>query len=214
MSDTFGRRLRLERERRKISLISIADTTKINFTLLDALERDDLSRWPSGIFRRSFFKAYADAVGLEVGPLLREFAAAFPDPHEARTEHLRLDPPRQYGHSALRLTLDERWSPFAGAMRLVRQGRRWMAAAWDVGVVTAVATSAFVMFEVFWLPLALACLLYYVGGILAVGNTLGVFLFAPEPSQDNDPRPVPSPQRNDQEAVASRRDPLRLVRRA
>jgi hypothetical protein len=53
----FGRRLRMERERRRITLASIAENTKIGLSLLKGLERDDLSRWPSGIFRRSFVHA-------------------------------------------------------------------------------------------------------------------------------------------------------------
>src|SRR5262245_16886137 len=49
---SLGQRLRAERERRRITLQSIAANTKINVALLQGLERDDASRWPSGIFRR------------------------------------------------------------------------------------------------------------------------------------------------------------------
>ena len=61
----FGARLRNERERRRITLSSIAANTKINVSLLQGLEGGDVSRWPSGIFRRSFIRAYANAVGLQ-----------------------------------------------------------------------------------------------------------------------------------------------------
>ena len=57
MSDSFGARLRQERERRQIPLKSIAEGTKIGISLLEGLERDDVSRWPSGIFRKSFVRA-------------------------------------------------------------------------------------------------------------------------------------------------------------
>src|SRR6059036_1963054 len=80
----FGRRLRMERERRTITLASISDNTKISQSLLEALERDDVSRWPSGIFRRSFLRAYAEAVGLDPESTLREFLECFPDPAEHR----------------------------------------------------------------------------------------------------------------------------------
>ena len=63
----FGPRLRHERERREISLKSIADNTKISRSLLEALERDDVSRWPTGIFRRAFVRSYAEAIGLNGG---------------------------------------------------------------------------------------------------------------------------------------------------
>src|SRR6476620_1252902 len=80
----FGPRLRLERERRQISLTSIAENTKISRSLLEALERDDVSRWPTGIFRRSFLRAYAQAIGLDADEIVKEFAERFPDPSDRR----------------------------------------------------------------------------------------------------------------------------------
>ena len=56
----FGRRLRDQRERHGVALESIAATTKINASLFAALERGDLSAWPSGIFRRAFVRAVRD----------------------------------------------------------------------------------------------------------------------------------------------------------
>jgi len=79
-ASTFGPRLRQERERRHISLKSIAENTKISRSLLEALERDDVSRWPAGIFRRSFVRSYATAIGLDPEDILREFNERFPDP--------------------------------------------------------------------------------------------------------------------------------------
>jgi cytoskeletal protein RodZ len=78
----FGPRLRHERERRQITLQAIADDTKISRSLLEALERDDVSRWPSGIFRRAFVRSYAEAIGLNADEIVREFAERFPDPNE------------------------------------------------------------------------------------------------------------------------------------
>jgi hypothetical protein len=80
--DSFGGRLRYERERRQIALKSIAESTKIGITLLEGLERDDVSRWPSGIFRKSFIRSYAVAVGLDPEPIVREFVERHPDPLE------------------------------------------------------------------------------------------------------------------------------------
>ena len=77
---TFGPRLRQERERRQISLDSIAANTKISQSLLEGLERDDVSKWPSGIFRRSFVRSYAQAIGLDAEEIVKEFAERFPDP--------------------------------------------------------------------------------------------------------------------------------------
>jgi cytoskeletal protein RodZ len=83
---TFGPRLRQERERRHISLTSIAENTKISRALLEALERDDVSRWPTGIFRRSFVRSYAQAIGLDPDEVVREFLERFPDPSAANAE--------------------------------------------------------------------------------------------------------------------------------
>lgn len=83
MAESFGARLRHERERRQIALRSIAEQTKIGVPLLEGLERDDASRWPSGIFRKSFIRAYADAIGLDPEPVVREFMERYPDPLES-----------------------------------------------------------------------------------------------------------------------------------
>jgi len=80
MDSTFGTKLRLQREEQQIPLATIAEQTKIKLSLLEGLERDDVSRWPTGIFRRSYFRAYAKAIGLEGDRMLREFQALYPDP--------------------------------------------------------------------------------------------------------------------------------------
>jgi len=82
--DSLGSRLRYERERRQISLKSIAESTKIGMTLLEGLERDDVSRWPSGIFRKSFIRSYAEAIGLRPDSVVREFVERYPDPLETQ----------------------------------------------------------------------------------------------------------------------------------
>ena len=84
MRTAFGARLRYERERRQIALKSIAEGTKISIGLLEGLERDDVSRWPSGIFRKSFVRSYAEAIGIDPEPVVREFVERYPDPLEGR----------------------------------------------------------------------------------------------------------------------------------
>jgi len=80
MNESFGTRLRLQREEQQIPLATIAEQTKIKLSLLEGLERDDVSRWPTGIFRRSYFRAYASAIGLEPEQMIGEFQALYPDP--------------------------------------------------------------------------------------------------------------------------------------
>jgi cytoskeletal protein RodZ len=80
MPESFGARLRQRREESGIDLIAIAEQTKIKLTLLDALERDDVSLWPSGIFRRAYIRTYAQFIGLDPDLVVREFLELYPDP--------------------------------------------------------------------------------------------------------------------------------------
>ena len=82
MPESFGARLRQRRERQHVALAAIAEQTKIKVSLLEGLERDDVSQWPAGIFRRAFIRGYARAVGLEPDVVVREFLQIHPDPLE------------------------------------------------------------------------------------------------------------------------------------
>src|SRR5688500_2607777 len=82
MDLSFGARLRSQRERRQVPLTLIAERTKIKVSLLEGLERDDVSGWPRGIFRRSFIRAYAEAIGLPADDVVREFRERHPEPGE------------------------------------------------------------------------------------------------------------------------------------
>lgn len=79
----FGARLRQARERKGLTLGQIAKVTKIAPATLEALERNDVSRLPGGIFTRSFVRTYASQVGLDPDRTLREFLEQFEDEVEA-----------------------------------------------------------------------------------------------------------------------------------
>ena len=83
MPESFGARLRQQREARQIDLVAISEQTKIKLALLEALENDDVSHWPSGIFRRAYIRAYAQFIGLDPDAMLREFLEVHPDPGDA-----------------------------------------------------------------------------------------------------------------------------------
>ncbi len=179
---SFGARLRAERERRQVSIATIADKTKILGALLEGLENDDVSRWPSGFYRRAFFRAYAAAIGLDNEATLREFAQRFPDADEHHaTPPVLVDsvPPKAPpgNQPLLRLTLaDSR--PFFTGGRVIRAFRpRLRAVALDAFVLSAVGLILFVMLGVAWAPLSGAVAAYYFGSILILGNTPGVCLF-------------------------------------
>jgi transcriptional regulator with XRE-family HTH domain len=119
---SFGRRLRSSRERLGISLEAIAASTKISRSLLADLERDDVSKWPGGIYRRAFVREYAAAIGLPAEAVVAEFNQLFPEegtPPDTRT--LRAEPPK------LRLTIAE-----DGKQALNGAGRRVLVATVEV----------------------------------------------------------------------------------
>ena len=76
MSD-LGERLKQARLHRGVSLRDIATATKISVVALEALERNDYSRLPGGIFSRAFVRAYALAVGVEPEEAVNEFLVDF-----------------------------------------------------------------------------------------------------------------------------------------
>src|SRR5436190_7107787 len=80
MHSTFGARLRAQREKHDISLAEISRQTKIKASLLESLERDDLTWWPRGIFGRAYLRSYAKAIGVAPEPLIPEFLELHPDP--------------------------------------------------------------------------------------------------------------------------------------
>ncbi len=92
MNESFGARLRHRREEQGIALATIAEQTKIKMSLLDGLERDDVSHWPSGIFRRAFVRAYAHAIGLDPDVVVREFLDVHSDPADRVATEPSLEP--------------------------------------------------------------------------------------------------------------------------
>jgi cytoskeletal protein RodZ len=74
----FGSTLRAARERRGVSLRQIAAQTKISVGVLEALERNDISKLPGGIFSRAFVRSYATEIGLDPEEVIEDFIAQFP----------------------------------------------------------------------------------------------------------------------------------------
>ncbi len=62
---SLGEELKQAREERGIKLREIADATHIGLRFLQAIEADDYSILPGGIFNRSFVRSYARYVGLD-----------------------------------------------------------------------------------------------------------------------------------------------------
>jgi hypothetical protein len=75
--ETFVTRLRRHRQRNQISLEEIAAATCIKVDLLEALEQNDLSGWPHGLYARAWIRAYATVVGLEPNDTVDDFCRLF-----------------------------------------------------------------------------------------------------------------------------------------
>lgn len=112
---SFGQRLRLARERLGIPIETIAESTKIKRSLFADLERGDLSKWPSGIYRRAFVREYAAMIGLPPDEVVSEFVDLFPeDGAPAVAGDVQ---PRRRGELRLTLASDPTQEVFGAARR-------------------------------------------------------------------------------------------------
>ena len=148
--------LKTARERKGITLDEIAERTKIPASLFAELERNDLRRWPQGLFRRSFFRDYARLIGVPVTEACAEFVRLFLDeepagpatPVEASTGPLR-PPLLEAAHRGLAViagawkrgadsmsTLMARLAPPAGEPAAEPEARPWSTDARRVGSAT------------------------------------------------------------------------------
>jgi hypothetical protein len=76
--ETFTTRLRRHRERSRMPLDEISRDTRVKLELLEALEHNDLSAWPRGLYARAYVRAYAAAIGLDGDDTVNEFCRLFP----------------------------------------------------------------------------------------------------------------------------------------
>ena len=185
MSDrhTFGPRLRSERERRGISLDTIAAATKVSAELWDGLERNDFSRWPSGIFARAFVRDYARAVGLDADEVVDEFCRLFPIGDRRASRVIKAQAQLIGHHPALTETMipptgDRRARDFTedekARAKTARYAARAVAAIIDtISALVLAAIIALPLSISFWATAGVVGLLYYGGATVLLGNTLG-----------------------------------------
>lgn len=84
-TDSFGARLRREREARGVSLEALSEATRIGIRALAALENEDWSRLPGGVFNRGFVRTIARHLGLDEEALVAAYVAATNDQPRLRT---------------------------------------------------------------------------------------------------------------------------------
>jgi cytoskeleton protein RodZ len=74
--ESFGARLKREREQRKITLDDISLATKIGTRFLAALEEERFDQLPGGIFNKGFVRAYARHLGIDENQAIADFVTA------------------------------------------------------------------------------------------------------------------------------------------
>jgi transcriptional regulator with XRE-family HTH domain len=98
--DAFGPNLRRIRIQRGITLDQLAAATKVSVSLWTALERNDFSRWPSGIYARSYVRDYAAAIGADPESTVDDFCRWFPQ-GDRRAEPIIRGQAQIVGHDKL-----------------------------------------------------------------------------------------------------------------
>jgi transcriptional regulator with XRE-family HTH domain len=184
-SDAFGPRLRAERERRGISIETIASVTKVGGDLWDALERNDFSRWPSGIFARAFVRDYARAIGLDADEVVDEFCRLFPL-GDRRASRVIQAQAQLIGHhlayaesGALPADGDRRSAAQQprdeySALR-ARLVARSLATAVDAGASLSIAAGVSALMDIsFWTMAGVVTVMYYTGMTIAFGTSPGL----------------------------------------
>jgi transcriptional regulator with XRE-family HTH domain len=96
--ETFGPVLRAARERRGVTLKQLAQETKLSLELWEALEENNLERWPKRVFARSYVRDYAIRVGLDPDEVVNEFCRLFPEWGDRRAERVMREKARIVAH--------------------------------------------------------------------------------------------------------------------
>ena len=188
--DTFGPRLRAERERRGISLDTIAAVTNVSADLWDGLERNDVSRWPSGIFARSFVRDYARAIGLDETEVVNDFCRLFPN-GDRRARRLIEAHARIVGHQpkvddqvgGLPPEGDRRAAATAPpepakAVRLLLAPRTVATVLDTAGVLAMAGGASYVLRTGFYETAGVLAILYYGVATMTLGSSAGTLVVA------------------------------------
>ena len=194
---SFCARLKNERERRGTSLGDIASTTKVKTSLLEALERGDVARWPKGLYRRAYFRDYVTAIGLSPDPILAEFLDLFNDGEE-RPVVVASRPTPPTVQPPLRLTFGGAESSGGMGLGAVRRPgwlgvrQQALAAAIDLAIVIATATLAsFALTSSAWTAAAIVAGAYYSIGTVMFGQTPAARWLGGRPWKALPPPPTP-----------------------
>ena len=126
----FGPNLRRLRVQRGVTLEFIAKETKVPVALWTGLEKNDLSRWPSGSYARSYMRSYAQLIGADPEATVDEFCRLFPI-GDRRAEKLIRGQAQIVGHpiawqEPVKPEVDRRGAAQAPAKPQPTGFRRWL----------------------------------------------------------------------------------------
>jgi hypothetical protein len=169
-----------------LTLEDLSALTKVNVELWEAMERNDFSRWPTGVAARSYIRSYAEAVGVDPAATVDEFCRLVPN-GDRRAERLVRGTAEFIGHRLVwsddlppTLVEGDRRAPGAqrngtGLWWLKLHARR-VAAGADLTIVAGAAglIVAFVKTD-FWATLAAIALLYNAVSIVLLGRSPSVW---------------------------------------
>jgi cytoskeletal protein RodZ len=122
----FGEHLRREREMRGVSLEEISASTRISIRFLQAIENEELSKLPGGIFTRSFVRTYARYLGLDEERVLADCQLAGKQKPEVDIRRITTSQTRPNGAAARTriIGLVVAIALLAGGYALFRHSRR------------------------------------------------------------------------------------------
>ena len=183
--EAFGPNLRRIRVQRGISLDQIAAATKVSQDLWSGLERNDLSRWPTGIYARAYVRAYALQLGVDAETTVDDFCRFFPQ-GDRRVARVVREQAAIVGHNSewkdeLTGNVDrDRRAPAENdevpVLRFKRIGRV-LAALTDTGAVVGLAAALVALLQIGWGgSLAFCALVYHASTLIVLGCTPSVWL--------------------------------------
>ena len=122
--ESFGARLKQEREKRGVTLDDIALSTKIGKRFLSALEEEHFEQLPGGIFSKGFVRAYARHLGIDEEQAIADYLSAIAagSPDQAPQNDLPIEVAEQLEDRESDGAAPLPWSLFAGLLLIAALG--------------------------------------------------------------------------------------------
>jgi len=165
----------------------------VTVAMWEAMERNDFSRWPTGVHARSFVREYALAIGVDPADTIDDFCRGFPEQGDRRRDRLVRDTAEIIGHDFAAedhlppgVTHDRRASPrpVTPPTPVMTKRIRLIAAALD-GVLLLIVSRLVVSIVPIgmWTTFGVLALVYNAASLIVIGSTpaawvVGTYLVA------------------------------------